>query len=389
MRSSLVLAASLAAGLSFHTGARAQMSVDQAHATVNRLLNGAGDQVIMRGGRAVDAYFTLGNLRTNGQCTTTYKGRVPSHPDIPARAHGTSGDGEIAWGRISDTRAEGRNFYRRDGGAQSTGHFRFGSANDAARFAEAAEVIMAACGSGRPKVPDQAVVEQVHDNEGNSASLAIDRRNGTRYGWAVDYPGWVESDRRALAECQRNGGRCQVVLRFTGGCGAYAADQAKGSSVYGWGTARSRQDAENRARGEARTRGGTNVVTRVWGCNSAKAAGKAGTTSAGKASAPGGSDAGNTSGAGSTGLPGRGKLSPDVIQRNEAAAAAHRASVERYEQSLKANKDKLEQSVAQRRAVDEAHQRELAKAKAAREQYERERAAYREEYKRVTGRYPD
>lgn len=375
-------AAAIFMSVTMHTAAQAQLSVDQAHATVNRLLNGAGDVVILKGGKTLDAYFALRNVRSSARCTTTYKATIPHHPEIPKAASGTSGDGEIQWSEIRDTRVAGRDYFRRDTAQGFTAHFRFQSSAAASQFAEAASIIMKTCGSGEQNEQDeqdeqdeQPAEEVVHNPRGNTASLAIDRRNGSRYGWAVDYESLSGSDARALAECKRGTSNCQVVLRFTGGCGAYAADQTKGSSVYGWGTAGSRNEAESRARAEARKRGGTSIVTRVWGCNSVKAAGAA--------KASGGASA--SSGTGSTGT----GLSDEVVRRNAAAVKAHQSTVDKYQNQLKANEQKIGNAIAERRAVQEAHERELAKARAAREQYERERQAYRDEYKRITGRYPD
>jgi len=116
-------------------------------------------------------------------------------------------------------------------------------------------------------VGPQGMVEATHDPQGQFASLAIDRGNGSLYGWAIDYPDWATADDRAREECKKLGGTCQIVLRFRGGCGAYVAQQS-GGNVYGWGTAATRGDAEARARAEAIKRKGTDLVTRVWGCNS-------------------------------------------------------------------------------------------------------------------------
>ncbi|HET8810681.1 MAG TPA: DUF4189 domain-containing protein [Flavobacteriaceae bacterium] len=99
------------------------------------------------------------------------------------------------------------------------------------------------------------------------ASLAIDQKTGDQYGWAVDYETQAAADQRAMAECEKNGGDdCHIVLRFTGGCGAYVVERGN-NSLYGWGTGDTRTAAENRALSEARTRGGTDLVVRVWGCN--------------------------------------------------------------------------------------------------------------------------
>lgn len=384
MRHPLPTAATIIFSLGLHSAAAAQSSVDQARATVNRLLNGAGDVVILKGGKTLDAYFALKDVGSSGRCTTTYKATIPSHPEIPKAASGTTGNGEIQWSKIRDTRVAGSNFFRRDTAQGFTAHFRFQSPAAAAQFGDAASTIMEACGSGE-RTEQQAAEEVVHDPRGNTASLAIDRRNGSAYGWAVDYQNLSGSDARALAECKGRGSGCQVVLRFTGGCGAYAADQARGSSVYGWGTARTRGEAENRAQAEARKRGGTNVVTRVWGCNSVKAAGAASASGPATSSSGTGSSGTGSSGMGSSGT----GLSEEVIRRNAEAQAAHQQRLDQFNRQLQANEQQIKNSEVQRRVAQEAHERELAKTRAAQAQYERERQAYREEYKRVTGRYPD
>lgn len=104
---------------------------------------------------------------------------------------------------------------------------------------------------------------------GSSAALAIDKRDGSRYGWAINYESASSARARALEECGRLGGKCQVVLEFSGGCGAYAVERGNGS-LYGWGTAENRGEAESRALEEARKRGGKDVLIRVWGCNDGK-----------------------------------------------------------------------------------------------------------------------
>lgn len=95
-------------------------------------------------------------------------------------------------------------------------------------------------------------------------ALAIDRNDGERYGWAIDYSSQSEADERALREC---GEGCRIVLRFSEGCGAYVVERGN-PTLYGWGTHTTRAAAEARARQEARDRGGVDLVLRVWGCNS-------------------------------------------------------------------------------------------------------------------------
>ncbi len=97
-----------------------------------------------------------------------------------------------------------------------------------------------------------------------NGALAIDGNQGQAYGFSYDYPDMRGAEQRALREC---GPGCRVVLRFSTGCGAYAADQARGSTAYGWGTAASSQAAQNRAMSECSARG-QRCMVRVWGCNS-------------------------------------------------------------------------------------------------------------------------
>lgn len=97
-----------------------------------------------------------------------------------------------------------------------------------------------------------------------AGALAIDSNQGTQYGWADGYANIGEAEKRALSEC---GSGCQVVLRFNNGCGAYAADQSRGSTAYGWGTGTSSSAAQNRALSECRSRGGSSCIVRAHGCN--------------------------------------------------------------------------------------------------------------------------
>ncbi len=98
-------------------------------------------------------------------------------------------------------------------------------------------------------------------------SLAIDSNQGSAYGYSYDYPTAQAADTRAINEC---GGPnvCHVVKNFERGCGAYAADQAPGGSAYGWGTAPTKEQAQNIALSYCRQYGGTDCIIRVWSCNS-------------------------------------------------------------------------------------------------------------------------
>lgn len=102
---------------------------------------------------------------------------------------------------------------------------------------------------------------QAQSNE--YGALAIDQNAGDAYGWAVNHYTQKQADAAALSQCGRT---CHVVVRFYGGCGAYAVERGN-NSLYGWGTASSAFAAKQRAETEVRNRGGRDVVIRVWGCN--------------------------------------------------------------------------------------------------------------------------
>ncbi len=98
-----------------------------------------------------------------------------------------------------------------------------------------------------------------------AGALAIDENQGDQYGFAYDYPSIAEASDRALAEC---GGNCSVVQVFESGCAAYAADQAAGSTIYGWATSSDGSDAQYQALQYCASYGGTECIVRSWGCNS-------------------------------------------------------------------------------------------------------------------------
>ena len=94
-------------------------------------------------------------------------------------------------------------------------------------------------------------------------ALAIDSNQGPSWGWAINYSTVQQAEQRALAKCGNN---CHVVMRFSDQCGAFAADQEPGSTIYGWGKDNSSVAAQNRALSECRRRGGTSCRVRAWGC---------------------------------------------------------------------------------------------------------------------------
>jgi Domain of unknown function (DUF4189) len=107
-----------------------------------------------------------------------------------------------------------------------------------------------------------------------NGALAIDTNQGSHYGFSYGYASQHDADRRAVQECGAH--RCHVVVQFRHACAAYAADQASGSTAYGWGTqspgnagGSSEQRAKSRAVSECASRGGSNsdCIIRVWGCD--------------------------------------------------------------------------------------------------------------------------
>lgn len=64
-----------------------------------------------------------------------------------------------------------------------------------------------------------------------NGALAIDSNQGDQYGFSSNYPSREGAWFRALQECRYG---CSIVMEFSTGCAAYAADQAYGSGVYGW-----------------------------------------------------------------------------------------------------------------------------------------------------------
>jgi len=98
-----------------------------------------------------------------------------------------------------------------------------------------------------------------------NGALAIDGNQGSSYGFSYNQPSIGAAQNRALNEC---GGGCSIVQTFSNGCAAYAADQAYGSTVYGWGTGNSSGQAKSNAMQYCQNYGGTQCIVRVWGCNS-------------------------------------------------------------------------------------------------------------------------
>ena len=101
------------------------------------------------------------------------------------------------------------------------------------------------------------------ENRSLWGALAIDANQGQAWGWAIDYPTVLEAEQRALSECGRD---CYVVMTFRNQCAAFAADQERGSTIYGWAKHSTSASAKNHALNACRKRGGKSCIVRVWGC---------------------------------------------------------------------------------------------------------------------------
>ena len=102
-----------------------------------------------------------------------------------------------------------------------------------------------------------------------AGSLAIDTLQGKEYGFSFNHPSYGVADERAKRECGQD---CSIVKRFENQCAAFAADQAPGSSVYGWWQgAASSAVVQQRALSECRSQGGSSCIVRAWGCDTLKA----------------------------------------------------------------------------------------------------------------------
>ena len=71
------------------------------------------------------------------------------------------------------------------------------------------------------------------------------------------------AERGALREC---GHDCQIVVRIESGCGAYAADQTHGSTIFGYAFAKTGEGAQRRAMGFCREYGGRRCQVRPSAC---------------------------------------------------------------------------------------------------------------------------
>ncbi|MCK4493767.1 MAG: caspase family protein [Methylococcales bacterium] len=97
------------------------------------------------------------------------------------------------------------------------------------------------------------------------AALAINGNQGSRWGFSYDRLSISEANQQALLKC---GSDCTVVKNFANGCGAYAADQTFGSTIWGFAQATTPEQAKDKALASCLYYKGTQCIIRVWACNS-------------------------------------------------------------------------------------------------------------------------
>jgi hypothetical protein len=111
-----------------------------------------------------------------------------------------------------------------------------------------------------------AVLGGAHQAQAFGA-LAIDHNQGPSYGFSYDHPSEDSARAAAIKGC---GAGCQSVVVFRNTCGAFAADQAPGSTIYGWAYAPTSQGVQALAMRFCQQQGGTKCLVRVWACESTR-----------------------------------------------------------------------------------------------------------------------
>jgi hypothetical protein len=98
-------------------------------------------------------------------------------------------------------------------------------------------------------------------------ALAIDHNQGPNYGFSYDHPNEQSARAAAVKAC---GANCKSIVVFRNTCSAFAADQIKGSTVYGWAYAPTSQAAQQSAMRFCQQYGGKKCLVRVWACESTR-----------------------------------------------------------------------------------------------------------------------
>ena len=126
---------------------------------------------------------------------------------------------------------------------------------------------------GQTKQPSKKPLTTAKPAVSKFGALAIDRSNGFYYGWSFDYATLAEAEQKAIQECKDKGGNCTVVLAYSGtGCVAYRTVDGKVGTAFGWGLAKTKEEADAIASKECLKRSnGNNASNFVFSCSSANA----------------------------------------------------------------------------------------------------------------------
>ncbi|MEO8761181.1 MAG: FISUMP domain-containing protein [Bacteroidia bacterium] len=132
-------------------------------------------------------------------------------------------------------------------------------------------LVMSSFSYGQTKQPIKKPTTTVKPVATKFGALAIDRSNGFYYGWTADSPSQLEAEKNAIEECKKLGGNCTIVLSFSGtGCAAYRTIEGKAGTAFGWGLAKTKEEADVIATKECLKRSnGKKPTNFVWSCNSA------------------------------------------------------------------------------------------------------------------------
>lgn len=99
---------------------------------------------------------------------------------------------------------------------------------------------------------------------GSHGAYAINPNVPGQYGFTFGRTSREQAEKVALGNC---GDGCETVDVFSGGCGAYAIDEAQDGIVLGYASAKGSKDAQAGALENCKALGGTACKKGKYGCN--------------------------------------------------------------------------------------------------------------------------
>jgi hypothetical protein len=82
-------------------------------------------------------------------------------------------------------------------------------------------------------------------------------------GWSYGFDDLSKAKKVAMENCAKNGSACEVWVTYSNGCGAVAID----GKIVTWGSASTKQSADQRALSECAKAGGRSCVVQVSQCS--------------------------------------------------------------------------------------------------------------------------